>query len=121
MCYSFIEEDTGGWAEILNLVSGALCVGVGVASMIVGHSAEKKLTAAKAHVASEGVLRDAFESADEFGDGKLPPERVATMLLSMDPPTLLNREELMAAIRLMDADSDGNIGLDELLAWCVTA
>ena len=115
--FAIIDTTTGGWTEILNIISGILCFLVGVYTIIAGILAERKLKSAKIHLGNIEDVRLAFDAADEFGEGKLGPDGIIELLHRLDPPTILTKAELMAAINLMDSDHNGFIETAEFLQW----
>ena len=115
--FAIIDTTTGGWTEILNIISGILCFLVGVYTIIAGILAERKLKSAKIYLGNIEDVRLAFDAADEFGEGKLGPDGIIELLHRLDPPTILTKAELMAAINLMDSDHNGFIETAEFLQW----
>ena len=91
--FSIIYRATKGWTELFNTGAGLLCFTVGVFTLISGIVAERKLKMARAHVDSEQQMRDAFNLIDEYGEGKLPSEKIYDLLAHFDPPTVLTDGE----------------------------
>ena len=115
--FSIIYRATKGWTELFNTGAGLLCFTVGVFTLISGIVAERKLKMARAHVDSEQQMRDAFNLIDEYGEGKLPSEKIYDLLAHFDPPTVLTDGELAAAMNLMDKDANGFVEIEEFIQW----
>jgi len=112
-----IIDPTIFWTELLNFISGVLCCIVGIFTVIAGLLAERKLKSARTHLGNINEVREAFDAADEFGEGKLSPDGIVELLNNLEPPTILTKAELMAAINLMDTDHNGYVETAEFLDW----
>jgi Ca2+-binding EF-hand superfamily protein len=112
-----IVQRSLNWTEYLSIIASVFCCTVGLFTIISGAMAEGKLKNAKMQFKTEADLREAFNLMDEFGEGKLSPEKIKQMLNTYDPPTVLTDAELTAAINMLDSDHNGSVEVDELVSW----
>ncbi len=117
MCFSVFDPSTSGWTEILLLAAGGFACVLGVINCLVGCCAQQRLNEARGKLASEAQLREAFDTYDLEMRGVLAPEDVVAMLASLDPPTVLSRNEMHAALLQLDKNRDGGVSWDELSRW----
>ena len=77
--------------------------------------AELALASMKDHISDDTQLRALFDKCDLDKSGFLDLQEVC--LVCRELGTVLNNEELKAALTLLDSNGDGNISYEEFKNW----
>jgi len=112
------DSGNGVGAESLNILAAGFAAGLGIFNLVVWRLVAYKLRQLRSVTpATEAQVRDLFADADIYGTGKLDPGAVVSLLSRLQPPTILSDSEAHAAILQLDADHNGYIDAEELVAW----
>mmetsp|Transcript_15606 Transcript_15606/g.23702 ORF Transcript_15606/g.23702 Transcript_15606/m.23702 type:complete len:272 (+) Transcript_15606:92-907(+) len=100
---------------IVNMLVGGLMCSVGMTAIIVGQSTAEKLNKLRASLKDKQALEDEFNKLDTKGDGCLSPNQLAILAnnLGLD----LERNELVAAVTVIDKNGNGNIAFEDFYLW----
>jgi hypothetical protein len=96
------------------LVGLSVCGGGVYIYMNMRH-AEIALAAMKNHISDDGQLRVLFDKCDLDKNGSLDSKEVAMVCRELG--TILERNELEAALALLDADGNGVVSYEEFRDW----
>lgn len=99
----------------MDIVVGLFMTCVGILYIIVGRSTSKKLEKLKDSKISESSLRAEFRKADVQAKGALNMPEFKNLILTLGLD--LNRREAEAAFLQLDSHPNGDVGIDQFLAW----
>jgi hypothetical protein len=116
-CFSAFDPKTDGWTELVAFACGGCCFVLSIVNLVIECCAAKQLRQAKSNIASLDELRRKFDEYDMEMNGSLQPEDVVDLLASLEPPTLLSKNEMHIALLQLDQDNDGSISFPELSNW----
>jgi len=103
----------------MNMAAGGVMMVLGIASILIGRAASKKLKTLVRKIGNKNNLRDKFSMHDKDRDGRLSVYEFRNFVRDMD--VRLNDNELTNAFIAIDRNNDRYITFNDLAAWYAKA